>query len=88
MVSCVREATDIARQAGVILAFEPEVNNVVDSAKKARRLMDEIGYDGYLCYELCHPALSEAHEPLGLEYVHEQVKLAQEYMSALMESNA
>ena len=43
MVSCVREATDIARQADVILAFEPEVNNVVDSAKKARRLMDEIG---------------------------------------------
>ena len=43
MVSCVREAADIARQAGVILAFEPEVNNVVDSAKKARRLMDEIG---------------------------------------------
>ena len=43
MVSCVREASDIAKQAGVILAFEPEVNNVVDSAKKARRLMDEIG---------------------------------------------
>ncbi|HUT88303.1 MAG TPA: sugar phosphate isomerase/epimerase family protein [Thermoguttaceae bacterium] len=43
MVSCVREATDIARQADVILAFEPEVNNVVDSPKRARRLMDEIG---------------------------------------------
>jgi sugar phosphate isomerase/epimerase len=43
MVACVREATEIARQAGAILAFEPEVNNVVDSAKKARRLMDEIG---------------------------------------------
>jgi sugar phosphate isomerase/epimerase len=43
MVACVREATDIARQADVILAFEPEVNNVVDSAQKARRLMDEIG---------------------------------------------
>ncbi len=43
MVACVREASDIARQTGVILAFEPEVNNVVDSAKKARRLMDEIG---------------------------------------------
>jgi sugar phosphate isomerase/epimerase len=27
----------------VILAFEPEVNNVVDSAQKARRLMDEVG---------------------------------------------
>ncbi len=43
MAACVREATEIASQAGVILAFEPEVNNVVDSAKKARRLMDEIG---------------------------------------------
>jgi len=43
MAACVREATDIARQAGMVLAFEPEVNNVVDSAKKARRLLDEIG---------------------------------------------
>ncbi len=43
MVACVREATEIAKQAGVILAFEPEVNNVVDSAQKARRLLDEIG---------------------------------------------
>ncbi len=43
MVACMREATGIARQANVILAFEPEVNNVVDSAQKARRLLDEIG---------------------------------------------
>ena len=43
MTGCVREAADIARQAGVVLAFEPEVNNVVDSAQKARRLLDEIG---------------------------------------------
>jgi sugar phosphate isomerase/epimerase len=43
MAACVREATDIARQARVVLAFEPEVNNVVGSAKKARRLLDEIG---------------------------------------------
>ena len=43
MVACVREATGIAQQANVVLAFEPEVNNVVDSAKKARRLLDEIG---------------------------------------------
>ena len=42
MVACVREATDIASRAGVILAFEPEVNNIVDSAKKARLLLDEI----------------------------------------------
>jgi sugar phosphate isomerase/epimerase len=43
MAACVREAADIARQWKVVLAFEPEVNNVVDSARKARRLLDEIG---------------------------------------------
>jgi sugar phosphate isomerase/epimerase len=42
MTACVGEAADIARQAGVVLAFEPEVNNVVDSANKSRRLLDEI----------------------------------------------
>ncbi len=42
MIACVREATEIARQTRVLLAFEPEVNNVVDSAQKARRLLDEI----------------------------------------------
>ena len=43
LTACVREAVAIAKQADVVLAFEPEVNNVVDSAKKARRLLDEIG---------------------------------------------
>lgn len=43
MVVSMREATDIAREAGVVVAFEPEVNNVIDSAAKARRLLDEIG---------------------------------------------
>lgn len=42
MVACVRAATEIAKETGVILAFEPEVNNVVDSAKKSRRLLDEV----------------------------------------------
>jgi sugar phosphate isomerase/epimerase len=31
------------RQNKSVLAFEPEVNNVVDSARKARQIMDEIG---------------------------------------------
>ncbi len=43
MAACVREATGIARQANVVLAFEPEMSNVVGSARKARRLLDEIG---------------------------------------------
>jgi sugar phosphate isomerase/epimerase len=42
MAACVREAAEIARQANVVLAFEPELNNVVDSARKARQLLDQI----------------------------------------------
>jgi sugar phosphate isomerase/epimerase len=43
MLLTMREAVGIAERAGVTLAFEPEVANVVDSAVKARRLLDEIG---------------------------------------------
>jgi sugar phosphate isomerase/epimerase len=43
MAACVREATDIARQANLVLGFEPEMSNVVGTARKARRLLDEIG---------------------------------------------
>ena len=43
LVGGLREAMDFARQTRVTLAFEPEVNNVVDSAQKARRLLDELG---------------------------------------------
>jgi sugar phosphate isomerase/epimerase len=42
MVATVREAVAIAEQAGLTLAFEPEVTNVVDSAQKARQLLDEL----------------------------------------------
>jgi sugar phosphate isomerase/epimerase len=39
----VRAAATVAERVGVRLAFEPEHNNVVDSARRARRLMDEVG---------------------------------------------
>ena len=42
MLAAMEEAVAIAAGHGVVLAFEPEVNNVVDSAAKARRLLDEI----------------------------------------------
>jgi hypothetical protein len=50
--------------------------------------MREIGYDGYLGYELCHPFLNENHERLGIDHVHEQVKLAREYMSGLIKGES
>lgn len=43
MIASMREAVKSAEEHSVILAFEPEVSNVVDSAQKARRLLDEIG---------------------------------------------
>lgn len=42
MIDCIRQAIGIARRTGLVLAFEPEVTNVVDSAQKARRLLDEM----------------------------------------------
>lgn len=42
MLASVQEAIERAEDRGVTLAFEPEINNVVDSAQKARRLLDEI----------------------------------------------
>ena len=42
MVAAMEEAVAIAEAQGATLVFEPEVNNVVDSAPKARRLLDEV----------------------------------------------
>ena len=43
LVVSMHEAVTIADEHGVIMAFEPEVSNVIDSAQRARRLLDEIG---------------------------------------------
>jgi len=43
MLDSVREIVRIGEETGVTMAIEPEVNNVVDSAAKARRLLDDIG---------------------------------------------
>jgi len=42
LVTSMREALRIAEENDVTLAFEPEVANVVDSARKGRRLLDEM----------------------------------------------
>jgi len=48
------------------------------------KALKEIGYQGYLCYEFCHPCLGENHELEGLEEVKRQVSLAQRYMRRLV----
>ena len=43
LVVSMRQAIEAAEEYQVTLAFEPEVANVVDSAIKARRIIDQIG---------------------------------------------
>ena len=43
LIASTRAAARIGEAHGVTMAFEPEVNNSVDSARKARRLLDAIG---------------------------------------------
>ncbi len=45
LVEQVKAASRAAEAHGVTLGIEPEVSNTIDSALKARRLMDEIGSD-------------------------------------------
>jgi sugar phosphate isomerase/epimerase len=42
MLATMQEALQKAEEHGVTLAFEPEINNVVDSPQKGRRLLDEM----------------------------------------------
>lgn len=44
------------------------------------KAMKDIGYDGYFCYEFCHPAVDETRQSAGVEMIHEQAALALEYM--------
>jgi sugar phosphate isomerase/epimerase len=48
------------------------------------KALAEIKYRGYLCYEFCHPCLSESHELEGIAEVKRQAALAQRYMRKLV----
>jgi sugar phosphate isomerase/epimerase len=43
MAATVRRAAELAGEHKCVVAFEPEVNNVVQSARQARQLIDEVG---------------------------------------------
>lgn len=74
-------ALKIAEDAGVTLAIEPEIANVVDSARKARRLLDELQSSQlkviidpanlfYTCnQQRMHTILDEAFDLLGADIV-------------------
>lgn len=49
------------------------------------KALKESGYNGYINYEFCHPAL-ENHQPAGIEYIDKQAEYALEYMKNLIQS--
>ena len=49
--------------------------------------MDEIGYDGYIGYELCHPLPQVNGQPAGLDFADKNAQLAAEYMRGLITKN-
>jgi sugar phosphate isomerase/epimerase len=46
--------------------------------------MQEIGYEGYLGYELCHPLPPVNGEPAGLDFADTNARLAAEYMRGII----
>jgi sugar phosphate isomerase/epimerase len=46
--------------------------------------MQEIGYDGYLGYELCHPLPKVNGDPVGIEFADLNARLAAEYMRGIL----
>jgi len=48
------------------------------------RAMHEIGYRGYLSYELCHPLPVVAGQTVGVEYARDSARYAAEFMRGVM----
>jgi sugar phosphate isomerase/epimerase len=48
------------------------------------RSMNEIGYDGYIGYELCHQLPVIDGQTVGIEYADEQARLAAEFMRTIL----
>ena len=46
--------------------------------------MHDIGYSGYLGYELCHPLPVVNGPPVGIEYAEKNAQLAAEFMRGLI----
>ncbi len=70
LVRSMRDVVRIGEQTGVTMAFEPEVNNVVDTARKGRRLLDtmaspqlQVILDGANLFH--HGDLPRMHDILG-----------------------
>jgi len=71
--------------------FGGEYERAADGAVKGEdfyapfvRAMREIGYAGYIGYELCHPLPVVAGQTVGIEYAEKNAQLAAEFMRSLI----
>lgn len=81
LLPTMKKAAAIGEEHRVVMAFEPEVSNVIDSAKRARKMLDEVGssalkvvMDGANIFHAgelpkMRDILSEAFELLGKDIV-------------------
>ncbi len=80
------------RQDGTIRGFD-RIDGVVqgDTNQYYRdfiRSMDEIGYKGYVSYELCHQLPVVDGQTVNIEYAHQNAQLAAEFMRDLITTEA
>lgn len=67
--------------------YDRDKNGKVEGAafyKPFIRAMHEIGYSGYLSYELCHPLPKVRGRTVGIEYAEKNARLAAEFMRGLI----
>ncbi len=49
--------------------------------------MNEIGYEGYIGYELCHQLPVVDGQTVGIEYADQNARMAAEFMRELIDAN-
>ncbi len=78
------------RQDGSIRGYERNDGVVGEETNRYYRdfirSMNEIGYDGYLGYELCHPLPTVDGQTVGIEYADRNARLAAEFLRELIDA--
>lgn len=96
------EGRVVQKQVNLVYRDQRGLMAPVTNDKIFVKTLKEIGYEGYLCYELCHPFLSKvdqkapqqdratritSHKLASLKEVDEQVRYSLEYMRSLIEES-
>jgi sugar phosphate isomerase/epimerase len=91
--AAIREAAQMVGPMQVLSHFGGDYKRQSDGSVKGEdyyqpfvRAMKEIGYTGYIGYELCHPLPLVNGQTVGIEYVDESARLAAEFMRGVIQS--